>query len=281
MTAGAFNKTRLAPTPSGFLHLGNVLSFMITDSLAKQTNARVMLRIDDIHREKVQTAYIEDIFDTLHFMGIDWQEGPRNLDEFEREWSQLHRLPLYDNALQKLRSSGHLFACNCSHAQIWNENPGGSYPGTCRNKMLSLDMPGVTWRVRTDKDMKLHVRVLEGDVIESILPASMQDFAVRKQNGLPSYQLSALVDDVHFGVDLIVRGQDLWPSTLSQLYLAAILEIPAFSNITFLHHALLEAAPGQKLSKSAGDTSIQYLRKHGMTREDIVAAISKMTTLVL
>jgi glutamyl/glutaminyl-tRNA synthetase len=268
-----FYKTRIAPTPSGFLHLGNAFSFMITHKLAKQYNAKLLLRIDDLDRERVEKEYVEDIFATLQFLGIDWDEGPENYAEFEGKWSQMHRLTLYNDALQQLQESGHLFACTCSRTQILTDNP-------CRNKNLPLDTPNASWRVRTDAGIKLWVKTLEGDVLESTLPPSMQNFIVRKKDGFPAYQLSSMADDVHFGVDLIVRGRDLWDSTLAQLYLASLLGKTDFLNTTFFHHPLLEGSQGQKLSKSAGDTSIQYLRKQGVSKDEVIKQRKEFLSLL-
>src|SRR5579863_6846848 len=106
-----FDKTRIAPTPSGFLHLGNVLSFAITAAIAEKTGAKILLRIDDLDRDRVNREYVEDIFDTLNFLQIPWDEGPRNYKEYESEYSQLYRMDLYQVALQQLKDSGQVFAC--------------------------------------------------------------------------------------------------------------------------------------------------------------------------
>ncbi|MFD2888938.1 glutamate--tRNA ligase family protein [Chitinophaga cymbidii] len=265
-------KTRLAPTPSGFLHLGNAFSFALTAALAQQASAKILLRIDDLDRERVEEKYVQDIFDTLHFLGIPWHEGPRDHHEYQSIYSQLHRLPLYNEALQQLKNSGMLFACECSRAQISN----GIYPGTCRNKNLPLDGKNLNWRLRTNEEKTLTVRIPGGKSLASTLPAEMRDFVVRKKDGFPAYQLASLVDDRFFNVDLIVRGEDLWPSTLAQLYLADVLQYEKFRESIFYHHPLLLEAGDRKLSKSAGATSIQFLRKEGKTREDIYGMIAQM-----
>ena len=87
-----YTKMRIAPTPSGFLHLGNVLSFAITAELARRNNARILLRIDDLDRDRVNREYLQDIFDTLNFLGFEWDEGPRDVDDFDQNYSQLKRL---------------------------------------------------------------------------------------------------------------------------------------------------------------------------------------------
>ncbi len=271
-----FNRTRIAPTPSGFLHLGNLLSFVITAGRAAATGASILLRIDDLDQERSHLQYIQDIFDTLEFMEIPWQEGPRNLREFEQEFSQVHRLPLYRQALKVLREQEALFACTCSRSQLQQQGLNGSYPGTCLHKNIPLHTEQVNWRLRTDDAGELSIRTDDGNRITAELPASMQYFIVRKKDDYPSYQLTSVIDDLHFGIDLIVRGTDLWPSTLAQHYLADRLQSKAFQGICFHHHELLTGKDGMKLSKSAGATSIQYLRKQGKSAADIYSLLAGM-----
>ncbi|TDW95959.1 glutamate--tRNA ligase family protein [Dinghuibacter silviterrae] len=248
-------KTRIAPTPSGYLHLGNALSFALTAG----TGARILLRIDDMDRDRVSDAYVQDIFDTLRFLEIPWDEGPLDLEDYKKSWAQVHRLGLYHAALERLRAKNAVFACTCSRSQIKN----GMYPGTCREKHIPLDTEGASWRLRTNAP----------------LPPDMQDFVVRKKDGFPSYQLTSVVDDLHYGIDLVVRGEDLRPSTLAQQYLAQVLEEQAFSGILFLHHPLLVDMDGQKLSKSAGSTSIQAMRKEGRTAREVYGNIGRLSRL--
>ena len=104
----------------------------------------------------------------------------------------------------------------------------------------------------------------------------MQYFMVKKRDGFPAYQLTSLMDDIYFGVDLVVRGEDLWPSTVAQLYIASMLKQEAFLNTTFYHHPLIMGADGHKLSKSEGATSVHYLRKDGKRASDIFEMIACM-----
>ncbi len=271
-----FNKTRIAPTPSGFLHLGNVLSFAITAVIAEKTNTKILLRIDDLDRDRVNKQYVQDIFNTLNFLEIPWAEGPRNYAEYESEYSQLHRMELYQAALQQLKDSGQVFACTCSRADVRRNNRDDIYPGTCRDEAISLDTKEASWRLKTDSATSISVNALYGGIIETSLPANMQDFIVRKKDGYPAYQLASVIDDLHFGVDLVVRGDDLWPSTLAQIYLSVQLKADAFQQCTFHHHGLLAEPSGKKLSKSAGDTSVKYLRESGKKAGDIYWEIAKM-----
>jgi len=259
-----FVRTRIAPTPSGYLHLGNVLSFAITAVLAKQSAARTMLRIDDLDRERTRKAYVIDIFDTLAYLDIPWDEGPSDYHTYEAVYSQVHRSALYRQALEQLREQGVVFACDCSRASLRRHHADGSYTGRCRHRGLPLDGDGYCWRIDTEN---------------ADLPEQMRYFIVRKKDGMPSYQLTSLVDDVHFGVDLIVRGQDLWDSTKAQLFLAGVLGYDQFSEASIMHHMLLKGGSDEKLSKSAGATSVHYLRKRGYTAADIYRTIGEMTGL--
>lgn len=274
--ATTFRKTRIAPTPSGFLHVGNILSFALTAAIARKTQAGILLRIDDLDRDRTTREYVEDIFETLHFLEIPFEEGPRNYLEFETTYSQLHRMNLYRQALQHLQESGRLFACNCSRAQIIAASPDGIYPGTCRYKGIPLDEENVSWRLCTTGEEQISVNTLSGEIIKAVLPPSMSSFVVRKRDGFPAYQLTSIIDDKYFGIDLVVRGEDLWPSTLAQLYLASLLPGNHFQQSTFWHHPLLMGDGDKKLSKSAGDTSIQFLRKQGKTPADIFTGIAGM-----
>jgi glutamyl-tRNA synthetase len=261
-------KTRIAPTPSGYLHLGNVLSFAVTAAIAEKTGAKILLRIDDLDRNRVRKEYVQDIFDTLHFLEIPWHEGPRNYAGYESEFSQVHRLPLYNDALEQLKQSGTLFACECPRGQL--------YTGACREKHIPFNANAVSWRLKTDTSREIVVNTLNEGAIKTHLPEAVQDFVVRKKDGYPAYQLASVVDDLHFGIDLVVRGEDLWDSTLAQLYLASVLQADDFSKIVFYHHPLLAEKGGKKLSKSAGDTSVSYLRKQGKKAGDIYSEIAKM-----
>jgi Glutamyl- and glutaminyl-tRNA synthetases len=257
MLSKSFVRTRIAPTPSGFLHVGNIFSFAITASLARKTGAAILLRIDDLDQARVQEQYVRDIFESLNFLGIPWDEGPKDYGEYKNKFSQLHRLPLYENALHQLREGGHVFACSCSRTTREKCN--------CRNKDLSLDDPNNAWRIYTPPSAEL--------------PPTMHEFIVKKKDGFPSYQLACVVDDNHYNIDLIIRGDDLRDSSKAQWYLAKLLGYTSFTSSTIIHHRLLMESPEQKLSKSAGSTSIQYLRKEGKSPEEIFELVSKMAGL--
>ncbi len=256
-----FTKTRIAPTPSGYLHLGNALSFITTAKLARQTGAKLLLRIDDIDKQRVTDAYLQDVFDTLGFLQIRCDEGPRDVSEVKSEWSQYCRLNLYSNMLERLKQQDAVYACNCSRTAIADCN--------CIELKIPLDQPNVNWRLRTDDKRRISIKTLDKGIVDARLSTDMKDFVVRKKDGYPAYQLTSVADDLHFDVDLVVRGEDLWHSTIAQVYLADVLGYDDFKNITFHHHTLLMDKDGAKLSKSAGATSIKYLRENGYTLEPI------------
>jgi len=269
-----FNKTRIAPTPSGFLHVGNILSFSVTAALARKHDAKILLRIDDLDRTRVNREYLTDIFDTLRFLDIPWDEGPQDADDFESRFSQIHRMHLYNEALEQLAAGGFVFACTCSRKQL---NEIGSC--TCSDKQTPLSTPEASWRLRTDNAGTLQMRIYNGTVIQAQLPAEMENFVVRKKDGFPAYQLTSIIDDLFYGVDLIVRGDDLWASTLAQIQLATMMGKQAFNDIIFYHHPLLFEANGKKLSKSAGSTSIKCLRQEGKSVTDVFRLISDLFAL--
>lgn len=240
-------RTRIAPTPSGFLHSGNIFSFQLTAKLAAETGAEILLRIDDLDAARKRPEYVEHIFETLHNLGIRWQLGPQTPAEFETNWSQHLRLPLYNATLQQLlQQQGLVYACTCSRRELSASN------GTCncKNNNLPFDTPDAAWRVAVEPGTVIRFTDLQRGNVEIDLAEAAGDFTVRRRDGIPAYQIASLTDDVHFGITHIVRGEDLLPSTAAQLFLAEKLGLNSFLHSKFLHHALITDESGQKLSKS-------------------------------
>ena len=228
--------TRIAPTPSGYLHVGNTVNFVVNALLAEQHGTGLLLRIDDLDRARFRPEYLADVFAVLDWLGIQPTQGPRDPADFEARWSQRCRMPLYENALHQLRSTGaraQLFACPCSRKELAH----GHHAYDCPTAAIPLDRPRVAWRINT-RGLPLHEQ--------------MPDFAVRKKDGRPSYQLACTVDDLHFGVTHCARGEDLRASTAAQALVSDLLGYPRLADrIQFLHHPLLRDGAG-KLSKSSG-----------------------------
>ena len=268
----SFKLTRFAPTPSGYLHLGNVYSFILTYHLAKKHQSKIMLRIDDIDRDRVKNKYIQDIFDTLDFLEIPFDLGPKDLKDFQENFSQINRLELYRKALAQLKEKRTLFACDCSRKKIEKMDPNGYYTGFCRKRNLDFNQKDIAWRLKVDKHQEVSFIDLKDGLVTGKIPGILADFIVRKKDALPAYQLTTIVDDLFYGVDLIIRGKDLWGSTMAQVYLSKQLQ-NNYSQATFYHHPLIKGPNNQKLSKSAGDTSVQFLRKSGKKKEDVFQLI--------
>lgn len=274
-----FTKTRIAPTPSGFIHLGNAMSFLITAALARQNGAKILLRIDDIDQERVKKKFIEDIFNTLAYLEIPYDEGPRNYLEYKTKYSQIHRLDAYNKAMDHLMNKGHLFACNCSRRKISRESPKGYYPGTCKNKNVPFEDEGVSWRIETAMDKEIQIGGINGKIVKATLPPLLKDFVVRRKDTLPAYQLTSVVDDLLDKIDLIVRGKDLWGSSIAQTILSEKLPEAHFGKRTFYHHALMMDSKNRKMSKSTGSTSIQHLIKTGVEKSEIYRMIGEFLNL--
>ncbi|HNT28508.1 MAG TPA: glutamate--tRNA ligase family protein, partial [bacterium] len=151
-------RSRLAPTPSGYLHIGNAFSFIVTWTLARRLGGTLLLRIDDLDTDRKRPDFVADIFDNLDWLGLDRQEGPRDIAEFDAAWSQDRRMPLYRAAMERLKTiPGTLFACECSRGQLAHSGATGRYPGACRDKGLSLDAPGTKLRFRAPDDATITV----------------------------------------------------------------------------------------------------------------------------
>ena len=267
-----FKRTRIAPTPSGYLHLGNAFSFALTASLAKITGAKIMLRIDDMDQQRANKDFINDIFSTLDFLGIRYAEGPQSAEALTNKWSQLHRLAAYNDAITQLQMQNAVYACLCTRSQLQTIG----YQCNCLKQNFPINTPGAAWRLKTLPDVPVTIKTYQQQIITTVLPQEMQNFIVRKKDGFPAYQMASLVDDLHFETDLIVRGADLWPSTIAQHYLANVLGLGCFSNVTFYHHDLLISGENTKLSKSAGATSIKFLRERGTTVTQVYDLINNM-----
>lgn len=254
-------KFRLAPTPSGLLHIGNGVNFVLTAALAEAQDAELILRIDDLDSTRVRGEYLNDIERTVLWLFPD---------QGERLWKeaiyQSQRLAQYDAFLDSLRQNQLVYACTCSRKDIREAQEAAGqnfdinvYPGTCRDRGLDLETEEATWRLRTEE--------------------ASGDFIVRQRNSRPSYQLASLVDDVDLGITHIVRGKDLTDSSDMQLVLAKaasmiIPEYADFASTQFWHHSLLRDQSGQKLSKSAGSDSMREYRQGDARPADVLAKAS-------
>ncbi|MBK9146620.1 MAG: tRNA glutamyl-Q synthetase [Flavobacteriales bacterium] len=253
-------RTRIAPTPSGLLHAGNAINFLLTDEVARSFGASIRLRIDDLDADRLRPAFVEDVFESLRWLGIAWQEGPVDAKDHERRFSQHARVSRYLEQIDLLKEQGDLYACACSRTEL---RKGAC---ACRNGSRSMNDPRAAWRLRLPSDAEVRVVDLFGRERWLRLAALMPDPVLRQREELgarPAYQIASLVDDVDHGATHIVRGEDLLPSSACQLYLAERLGLEAFTSVVFLHHPLITDAAGAKLSKSAGADSLKAMRTQG------------------
>lgn len=258
-------RIRLAPTPSGFLHAGNALNFILNWLVARYHGGSVLLRIDDLDAARKRPEYLLDIRDSLFWLGLDWDEGPGLhgvdfLTDFERNWSQYRRMPLYINLLDRLRSQGKLFACAKSRSDL--AATGAEYPQAFTEQGLSLDQADVAWRIYSPE-----------------LTGSLKHFIARRRDGIPAYQIASVADDLYFHITHVIRGEDLLESTRAQQYMARQLGEDKFLSINFLHHPLLLDHSGRKLSKSAGDTSLRSIRDTGAGPAEVYRQIARLLEL--
>ena len=254
-------RSRIAPTPSGYLHLGNAFSFVLTSLITQAKEGRLLLRIDDLDQARKRQAYIDDIFFSLEWLGIPYDEGPSGPDEFEASYSQIHRLDLYEEAFKLLGDLKAIYRCKCSRKQLKNFQEQGLIPCPCKSSNSYPSEEAWAWKVDTPSDQAVSWNDLYlGE--QTLIPfRHTPNFIVWKKDGLPAYQLSSLVDDSHFGVNFIVRGKDLLASTSAQLWLAQLLDKNDFLETHFLHHPLIKDPKNEKLSKSQGARSLKHLRE--------------------
>ena len=237
--------TRIAPTPSGFLHEGNRLNFRVTADLAKSLGAALALRIDDADATRYRREYAEDIFATLHDMGIAWTVGPSDVDDFEQHWSQRAKTEFYREQLHEAIASGlPVYACACSRAQQAGPASGGC-AGGCRSRSLALEPGRTALRVAIDVDTEVTMG-------EEVVPLgeAMGDFVIWRRDDLPAYQLVSVLEDRDLGVTHIVRGRDLLSSSAAQVHLAQWTGAPNVAGAFYVHHELVTDSAGAKLSKS-------------------------------
>ncbi len=254
--------TRIAPTPSGLLHVGNAWSFTLTWLAARASGGTVRLRIDDLDAERARDEYLEDIFASLRWLGLDWDAGPRNVADFRAAYSQRLRLDRYGEAISKLAADGHAYACACSRAKARRaalERGVGVYPGSCRARGLDVASTGHVLRFRVPEG-EVRARDENGGAFALRSARDIGDFVLRRRGGDPAYQIASVLDDAAHGVNFVVRGLDLMPSTGAQLALASALGLRGFPDIRFWHHELVRDDSGEKLSKSRGDESLVALR---------------------
>ena len=265
---------RFAPTPSGKMHLGNVLCCLLAWLSARSQGGKVILRVEDLDPERSGPAFERQIEDDLRWLGLDWDEG--GLEAENGSYCQSNRAGVYEAYFARLKSRGLVYPCFCSRAELHAADaPHLSdgrylYPGTCRGltpeeTAARMKKRRPAWRVKAPDETIAFTDLHYGPYTEN-LAAECGDFVIRRADGVFAYQLATAVDDALMGVTEVVRGRDLIGSTARQIWLQKELGLPS---PVYGHISLLTDADGRRLSKRDGDLDLQKLRQRWRPEEII------------
>jgi glutamyl-tRNA synthetase len=262
---------RFAPSPTGDLHIGNLRTALLAWLFARSAGGRFLMRMEDLDRQRVREGMEERQLADLAAIGIDW-DGP-----VER---QSGRLELYSDALARLDAAGLLYPCYCTRAEIreaasapHGELPEGAYPGTCRElttaQRAEREAAGrpPALRVRADA-----ARVEFDDRLLGALAGTVDDFVVRRGDGVPAYNLAVVVDDAAQGVTEVVRGADLTDSTPRQLWLARALGAPEPAHA---HVPLMLGPDGARLAKRHGAVTLADRAALGESPAEVLSGLAR------
>jgi glutamyl-tRNA synthetase len=271
-------KTRLAPSPTGALHLGNARTFLVNWLLARRHGWRILLRIEDLDGPRVKRGADQQATDDLRWLGLNWDEGPIY---------QSPRAAEYRRALDTLLANGHAYPCICTRKEVdlaasapHAEDGAAVYPGTCRDRFASLDdarrasgrEPTIRFRVPPDAVVEWRDQ-LRGDMRTDV-SKDLGDFVIAKSDGTAAYQLAVVVDDAAMAITHIVRGDDLIDSTPRQILLYRALGLSALLP-TYYHLPLVIGPDGRRLAKRHGDTRLAHYRSLGVPPQRLLALLSR------
>lgn len=268
---------RFAPSPTGRMHLGNIVTSLFAWLSVRSQGGRLVLRIEDLDDRARSGPWAELLVDDLRWLGLDWDEGP---------YYQTDRVDLYEAALDSLEGKGLVYPCFCTRAELHAASaPHASdgtpvYAGTCRGlareevlRRSALRPPAMRLRVPPERDPSGSISFLDRTYGEQreILASSCGDFLVRRSDGVFAYQLAVVVDDAEMGVTEVVRGRDLLGSTARQRYLQELL---GYASPAYAHVPLLVAPDGRRLSKRDRDCDMGELRARYSTPEALWGKIA-------
>ena len=254
---------RFAPTPSGRMHLGNLISALLAWLDVRSQGGTMVLRIENLDTQRTSLDYAGQLADDLTWLGLDWDEGG-----VQPEWCQSNRGEYYQAAFDKLDQMGLIYPCYCSRSERLAANAphrsDGSvvYDGRCARlapeERAALERSGrrPAWRVRVPEEQ---VTVVDGHLgpYTEYLPQDCGDFILRRSDGVWAYQLAVVVDDALMGINHVVRGADLLPSAPRQAWLHRVL---GYTPPQFFHLPLLVDRQGRRLSKRDRDLDMSALR---------------------
>lgn len=275
---------RFAPSPTGDLHLGCAATALVTWLAAREVGGRLVLRMEDIDTPRVVEGAAERQIEDLRWLGLDWDEGPAEGGAFG-PYAQSERFGLYEEALDRLGRAGLVYYCDCSRAEIARiasaphaGDDGPRYPGRCRQHGLETR----DWK----RPPAIRLKVPEGEVavrdrflgeIRQNVQTEVGDFVLKRGDGIYSYQLAVVVDDLAMGVTEAVRGADLLGSVPRQVLLAELLGGTAPG---FAHAPLVVADDGARLAKRAHGIPLRDHREAGVSPGAVVSALARTLGLV-
>ena len=275
---------RLAPSPTGALHLGNVRTFMVAWLRARSQGGKVVFRMEDLDHPKDKPGAAASAVEDLRWLGFDWDE----------EFVQSERRDVYRDALSFLCESGLAYPCVCSRRDVESAQSAPHsgeqlyYPGTCRGRFSSwseaqswLSSPRVPcWRFKVAEGSTVAFDDAFAGHFKQDVSKSLGDFPLARDQDGAGYTLACVVDDLLMGVTEVVRGDDLLPATPAQILVARALE-PWLSQRgvlaslpTYCHVPLVVGPDGRRLAKRHGDTRISALRSGGATPEGVLGLLA-------
>jgi glutamyl-tRNA synthetase len=275
---------RLAPSPTGALHLGNARTFMVAWLSARSRGGTLLLRMEDLDHPKNKPGAAVDALEDLRWLGFDWDEGP-DVGGPHAPYTQTLRVARYARALAALRVQGLVYPCVCSRRDVEagqsapHSEDGLYYPGTCRGRFADYEAaqyalpPGrlPAWRFRVPEAETVRFEDGFHGACEQDVSAFSGDFVLARDPQGAGYMLAVVVDDAEMGVTEVVRGDDLLPATPRQLLLYRALGL---APPVFLHVPLVVSEDGRRLAKRHGDTRIRALRESGAAPEKIIGLLA-------
>ena len=267
---------RLAPSPTGLLHIGHVRTFWIAAQRALQHAGTLVLRNEDLDPQRSRAEFARAMLEDLRWLGLRWDEGPDCGGPYA-PYSQSLRRPYYLRAWHQLRDTGCIYPCTCSRKELaqvasapneMDDEP--VYPGNCRDRSDAktfAEPAGVNWRFRVPGSQRVEFDDLHLGPQCFVAGRDFGDFVVWRRDDVPAYQLAVVVDDADMHITEIVRGADLLKSTARQILLfrALGLRVP-----NFYHCDLVRDESGVRLAKRHDSLSIRHLRESGWTRDQVL-----------
>jgi len=262
---------RLAPSPTGLLHLGHARTFWIAAQRALERNGSLILRNEDLDPQRSRPDFARAMIEDLQWLGIRWTEGADCGGDYG-PYAQSERRSLYLEAWRQLRDSRFIYPCTCSRKDLAqsatapnDQDDEPLYPGNCRerNDAAEFSEPaGVNWRFRVPDGEKIVFTDLNLGERDYVGGRDFGDFLVWRRDDVPAYQLAVVVDDAAMHITEVVRGADLLKSTARQLLLQRALGYPMPD---YFHCELLRDASGTRLAKRHDALSLRHLRENGLS----------------